>query len=207
MALVQAVWKGNQKAVHLLRWAGADWHIKVPLLEWRNPETPDNEEDLRSAAHTAVGNGDGTLLKILPLDPARDAVEEMWTDVRDAVSVDCLFAVGPPTDWSPAILRNLALIANNVFTDWTDRCRQCLQRIAFHGGRLTSADASQRTLLRQAIIRMDRSDARRWLLYWLSNPRHCDPDIYADLVRTPKMREILGASGLGQPACKGRNVR
>jgi hypothetical protein len=38
---------------------------------------------------------------------------------------------------------------------------------------------------------MSRLDARRWVLYWLSNPRFCEPPLYADLVRTPGMRKVV----------------
>lgn len=32
---------------------------------------------------------------------------------------------------------------------------------------------------------------QRWMLWWLGDTQRCAEDIYRELVRTPKMREIL----------------
>ena len=39
---------------------------------------------------------------------------------------------------------------------------------------------------------MTHPERQRWLLNWLSNPRNCDPRIYADLVQTAAMQAKLG---------------
>lgn len=193
MALVQATWDAREKAVSLLRWAGADPHVKVPLLKWRDPETPDEEEDLYSAVEVAVGHGDGHLLRAMPPDPDRDDLDELWADVRDPATFDCLMAIRPPSDWSETILCNVCSIIQPLFRERAEPSRQCLQRIALRGGRLTAIDSSKLAYLRLGIVRMTHEDARRWTLWWLSDRRRCAPEIYADLVRTPKMRAILKA--------------
>ncbi len=206
-ALVQAIWGRRGRAVHLIRWAGADPHLKVPLLEWHRPETPDEEEDLFSGVQMAVEHGQGKLLRFFKPDPGRDDMEALWGQVEDPDAVDFLFAVKPPNDWSPAILHNLHRIANRWFGDDADRHRRCLQRIAALGGRLTSADADGFAYLRQQIGRMTQTDVRRWMLWWVSEPTHCAPGLYVELTRTPKMRSILSESGLlpkGQQVRKGR---
>lgn len=196
MALVQAIWKRREKAVHLLRWAGADPHMKVPLLEWRTSSIPDDEEDLYSGVQMAVSEGGGKLLRIMPVDAERDDIEELWEEVRDPDAVDRLMAYQPPRDWSRPILHNIHWITNDLLTKNADETRWCLERIAHHGGRLTTVDKAEWGRLRKDIQRMSHPDARRWLLAWLSNPRFCSPSLYDDLVRTPRMRTLLAEAGL-----------
>jgi hypothetical protein len=196
LALVQAVWDGREKAVHLLRWAGADPHVKVPLLEWHDAKTPDEDEDLYTAVQMAVGHGGGKLLRVLPVDAQRDNLDELWAEVRDPDAVDHLMVAGPPSDWSRAILHNVYWITNDLFADRASENRWCLERIAHYGGRLTTIDRVNWASLRRDLSRMSRPEARRWLLHWLSNPRYCDPSIYGELVRTPRMQEILKEAGI-----------
>jgi hypothetical protein len=194
LALTQAAWDGREKAVHLLLWAGADPHTRVPILEWHDPKTPDEDEELYSAVENAIGRGDGKLLRILRPDPERDDFDALWTRVQDPDAVDALMAIRPPKDWSRTILFNVYWITNEVFADRAEEHRWCLERIAHHRGRLTSAEPDDLRRLRKNVLRMKNEDARRWLLHWLSDARYCDPTIYAELVRTPSMRALVTAS-------------
>jgi hypothetical protein len=191
LALVQAAWDGREKAVHLLLWAGADPHTRVPILEWHDPRTPDEDEELYSAVENAIGRGDGKLLRILRPDPERDDIDALWTRVQDPDAVDALMAIRPPGDWSQTILFNFYWITNEALSHREEEHRWCLERIAHHGGRLTSAEPNRLRDLRKNLLRMKQEGARRWLLHWLSDTRYCDPTIYAELVRTPAMRTLV----------------
>lgn len=190
MALVQAVFDSRDRAVYLTRWAGADPHLRVPLLEWHELGRADEDEDCYTAIEMATDGGRGRFLKAFAPDPARDDFESLWERVGDGDAVDTLVTIQPPKDWSLAILRNLSMITYRL-GDWGDRSRQALLRIGYHGGCLLNADPKRLAHLRTDIVRMRDTTIQGWMLWWLGDPRRCAEEIYRELVRTPKMREIL----------------
>jgi hypothetical protein len=117
LALGGAVWEEREKAVALLAWAGADPHRRVPSLRY-SEDDDDPEEDRSSAIELAVMLGRGTLLKYLSPDPEIDDFEELWDSVCDPDTVDRLFDLRPPLDWSKAIRRNVSRMG--WFYEW--RC-------------------------------------------------------------------------------------
>lgn len=199
LALVQVIWNRKERAAHLLVWAGADPHRKVPLLEWKQPadeEHGDEEEDVYSAVEMAVERGQGRLMKLLAPDPATDDFSRLYARVGEVETLDWLVRVRPPDDWSDTIRHNVYSITNEFFADRSDDPRWCLERISHHRGRLTSMEPQRVNHLRRDILRMRRTDAQRWLLNWLGDPRNCDPAIWDELVRTPSMQAKIGELGL-----------
>ncbi len=196
LALVQVVWNRKARAAHLLVWAGADPHQRVPLLEWKSPGTSDEDDDTHTAVEVAVSQGQGKLLKILKPDPTVDDFATLYADVTDPDAVDFLMRLQPPRDWSPAIRRNVYWIANEFHAERAEEHRWCLERIAHHRGRLTTLEPRDVDGLRREIQRMAHAERQRWLLAWLGNPRFCEPKIFDALVRTPAMQAKLGELGL-----------
>jgi hypothetical protein len=196
LALVQVIWNGKERAAHLLVWAGADAHQRVPILEWKQRgSTDDTDEDTYTAVETAIERGQGKLLRILKPDPQVDDFARLYANVSDPDTVDFLLRMKPPDDWSEAVRRNVHWIT----LDWDDRSddrRWCLERIAHHGGRLTALQAGELNNLRRDILGMKHQDRQRWLLSWLGNPRFCDPRVYEGLIRTPAMQAKIGELGL-----------
>lgn len=197
LALVQVISNRKERAAHLLVWAGADAHQRVPILEWKaRGSNDDDEEDTYTAVEMAVDSGRGSLLKILRPDPQVDDFARLYANVSDPETVDFLMRIKPPQDWSDAILRNVWWITNDNFEDRADDHRWCLERIARYGGRLTAVEPRRLNDLRRDILRMTRSERQRWLLDWLGNPRVCDRGVYDGLVSTPTMHAKIGQLGL-----------
>jgi hypothetical protein len=104
LALVQVVWDRKERAAHLLVWAGADPHRRVPILEWkRRGSDDDNEDDTYTAVEMAVDRAQGKLLKILRPDPHVDDFARLYANVCDPETVDYLMRIMPPKDWSDAM--------------------------------------------------------------------------------------------------------
>jgi len=197
MALGEAIWDDNEKAVSLLLWAGADPHRRVPTLRWSSPEEEDDEELLGTAVEAAVHAGKGHLIRFLKPDPQRDDFGALWSAVHDPESVDRLAAINPPTDWSPSIINCINRLSYRFLagSDWPTK--HCLERISDqHGGSLSTLAGKDCVDLRRSMFRIRDSYDFRWLLDWLRKPRHCDPAIYADLTRTSAMQARLTAAGL-----------
>jgi hypothetical protein len=200
LALVQVIWNRKERATHLLVWAGADPHQRVAILEWKTRGATEEEDaaehDTYTAVEMAVDRGQGKLLKVLKPDPQVDDFARLYVTVSDAETVDFLVRIKAPEDWSDAILRNVWWLTNDVFDDQADDRCACLERIAHHGGRLTTLEPSQLNDLRRDILRMKRQERQRWLLNWLGNPRVCEPSVYGGLTRTPAIQAKIAELGL-----------
>lgn len=198
IALGDAVLEEREKAIHLLLWAGADPHQRVPSLRWTDDS--DSDESHYTAVETAVHFARGSVLRLLKPDPKQDDFAGLWAYVRDPESADCLAALSPPEDWSPTIvhcIREIAFDLGGRFgrKDWNGR--HCLERISKpHGGMLTSIPPDELRYLRGSLLKMGDSYDFRWLIEWLGNPRHCSPEVYTELVRTPAMRARIGPLGI-----------
>lgn len=194
LALGEAVWDRREKAVALLVWAGADPHRRVPSLRYSDDDD-DPDDDRYSAIEHAVMFGEGRLLKYLSPDPELDDFEELWGLVCDPETLDRLFDLRPPRDWSKGIVRNVS----HMTCEFGDRSgnRACLERIFdHHWGRLTTLNRWDCQDLRRELLRMELGTDLIWLLERLAKPRHCARSIFAELVRTPAMRQKMDRLGL-----------
>jgi hypothetical protein len=195
LALCEAVGERREKAVALLAWAGADPHRRVPSLRYSSADD-DPDDDRNSAIELAVMFGQGKFLKYLSPDPDLDDFDELWESVCDPDSVDHLFELRPPRDWSKAIRRNVSSMAW-WFGD-REGNRACLERIfEHHWGRLSTLDRSECQDFRRNLLKMEYGSDLAWLLQKLAKPHHCDQQIFTELVRTPSIRERMARLGLG----------
>jgi hypothetical protein len=195
LALSEAVSERGEKAVALLSWAGADPHRQVPSLTYSTVDD-DPDDDRSSAIERAVSSGQGKLLKYLSPDPGLDDFDELWESVCDPAAVDFLFDRRAPRDWSRAIKRNISYIAW-WFHD-REANRACLERIFdHHWGRLSTLDSRGCQDLRRDLLKIEYGSDFAWLLQRLAKPHYCDERIFAELVRTPAIRERMTRHGLG----------
>lgn len=196
LALGEAVWEEREKAVALLVWAGADPHRKVPSLRY-STEEDESEDDPSSAIELAVTFGHGKLLKYMVPDPTLDDFDELYVSVCDPDALDRLFDIRPPRDWSRAIWRNISRMGW-WFSD-RSRSRACLERIfEHHWGRLTSLDPASCQDLRRTLLKLEYDSELAWILRTLAKPHHCDEGIFAELVRTPSIRQRMDRAGLSE---------
>ena len=195
LALNEAVWDNREKAVALLMWAGTDSHRKAPTLRY-SQEDDEPEDEQSSPIEHAVMFGHGKLLKYLKPDPDLDHFDALWEEVCDPDSVDVLFDRLPPRDWSKAIKRNISRMAWRFHGP--DANRACLERILdHHWGRLNTLGPRECGDLRRDLLKIEDGSDFSWILERLAKPRHCDPKIFSELVRTPAMKERMTRHSLG----------
>ena len=114
----------------------------------------------------------------------------------DPDSVDVLFDRLPPRDWSKAIKRNISRMAWRFHGP--DANRACLERILdHHWGRLNTLGPRECGDLRRDLLKIEDGSDFSWILERLAKPRHCDPKIFSELVRTPAMKERMTRHSLG----------
>lgn len=194
VALGEAVRENREKAVALLVWAGADPHLPVPDLRY-SQEGDEDDEDRSSAIELAVMFGRGKLVRYLKPDPGRDDFEELWAEVCDPETADLLFDRCPPRDWSRAIERNICRMGW-WYWDRSDH-RACLERIFEHfWGRLSTLSPGDCRELRRGLLKTESGSDLAWVLGKLAKPQHCDGEIFAELVRTPAIRQRMARLGL-----------
>lgn len=190
LALVDAVEDNREKAVSLLMWAGADPHRSVPSLKYGSGVEDDPDDDRETAIEAVVHMGYGELLRHLKPNPAVDDFDEIYNWVCDPDSVDFLFDLKPPDDWSRAIVRNASRMS------WWSRgrrkSRECLQRIFEHyWGRLNVLEHDDCQHLRRDLLKIENDGDLSWLLEKLAKPQHCDEVLFAELTRTQAIRKRM----------------
>jgi len=206
-ALGDALQEENDKAVNLLRWAGADPHRPVSSLRWGSGVEDDPDDFRESAIEAAVHMGRGTLLPKLRPDPALDEFEELYAWVSDPDVIDYLTALRPPADWSKAIAHNISRMGWSWSDSGSWQNRRCLEHIfEGYGGRLSGLGARECQDLRRDLLKCSRDSDLKWLLRTLAKPERCAPAIYAELTRTPTIRERMARLGLLR-AATGRGVK
>jgi hypothetical protein len=206
MALGEAAAEGREKATHLLLWAGADAHRRVPVLRWERyfvtgeegeEDEEEDEDSKQSSVYMAISYGKGKVLSILKPDPDLDDFDELWRHVADGVSAEILAALKPPKDWSPTIIHLMHVMTFPYLIHGSDtEALSCLEQIAGHGAKLTSLEPSECGFLRRDLLRRRNDFDLGGLLRWLSSPRNCDPAIYQELTRTPGMQAAVTSAGI-----------
>jgi hypothetical protein len=201
MALGDAVEEDRERAVALLLWAGADPHARVPNLRWWREGEEDDPESDESAVAVAIRRGKGKYLARLKPDPARDDLALLWRSVHDVEALDILVKVAPPSDWSRSILGALHRLSWG-FLDSAD-VRRCLERMfTAYGAKLLQTEGNEIAELRRYLLRVTNDSEVLAVLRYLSKPEHCEPSIYADLMRTPSMQRKVAGRGLKQPSAR-----
>ena len=195
VALVEAVMDDKERPVHLLIWAGADPHRRVPTArELRRPGAWD-PESVSSSAETAIVFGRHHLFDVLRIEAMPD-LEAQAAHAHDSGTLKKLVALRPPVDWSPVILSFI----RQMCPPWERAswdARDALDFIGSRGGKLTTVPSSEKRYLRRGLLDLRSADDFLWLFRWLKNAKHCEPAIYEELTRSTSMREKIEALNAG----------
>ncbi len=189
-ALCEAVKANKVMAVHLLRWAGADPHRKVPSVSDLGGADSWDEEMVSSSAEMAILYGRHELFNVLRVAELPD-LEAQFSHVDDAETLKKLLAIRRPSDWSGVIVNFIRELGSFFWRERTWAARAALEFIGTSGGRLATLPVDQLGWLRRDLLAIKNSDDFLWVLRWLRQEQHCDSAIYADLIRTPSMKKKM----------------
>lgn len=211
MALRYHCGRGKMKWVSLLLWAGTDPRMVVPDLE--NPEATDSEEDsyhFRSPLEEAVQSGQIEVVKKIGLKPG---VDDFSALLRRAASSEkpevfrmLLEAGGDPNageEWENPVQALMRYLGWNLAPSWgvgrADDVVACLELAAQYGGRWTTADEYGLSSLRRGISKAckDYDHKAISLLQRLAKSGIMEPETFRELMRTPRMREVLKSQTSG----------
>jgi ankyrin repeat protein len=223
MALRQACSDKNLKWVSLLLWVGADARAKgLAVDDVNDPDIANDPEAQRSALQEACISGHLEIVKRLKPDPASDDLSELLREAstfakRDVIAY--LLSLGASPNDKP-----------NGGSSALDGCLRALQwedSYHFHSNkvipasRLTKSRAVIGLLLeRGALWRPDArtiADVRKALHHidpeviteitnLLREQHACDDGVLHELLRTPKMQELLRVSGRSKLAAERNTI-
>lgn len=198
MALRYHTEEGNLKWVSLLLWAGADPRMPVPRIEKREWEEEDADE---TALHEAIRYGQVEVVKKIGIDPRRDDVTKLFDqhfiypkseliELLINKGADAARASQEPIEsvfssfhWSLD-----TALPNNPMR--TQEALRCMEILASHGVRWSPAERNRVTWLRQTLSRISHYQAIQHL-QCIASSGIMDQPMFVELMRTPKMREIL----------------
>ena len=198
MALRYHATDGHLKWVSLLLWAGVDPRLPVPRMD----DSDVDEEDVETALVAAVRRGQFDVVKKIGIDLARDDVTALineycfWpnpellefliklgADVRKGAGEDnamrwAFFSF----EWS----------LDSLFRDYsrTEAALRCIEILAANGARWHPDDPYRISCFRRAIAKAPAYDAIRHLER-IIKAGAIEPEMFKDLMRTPRMKEIL----------------
>ena len=198
VALCEAVKEGKVMAVHLLKWAGADPHRKVPSASDLGRDDAWDEEMVSSSAEMAILYGRHELFNVLRVAELPD-LDAQFRRVDDIATLKALLAIRQPSDWSGVIVNFLRQLRRTFLRESTWEARAALEFIATSGGRLTTVTPEELRWMRGDLLAIASASDLEWALRWLRQEQHCDPAIYADLIRTPSMKRRMAALNGGGP--------
>ena len=195
MALREAVVENREMPVHLLLWAGANPHRRVPSA--RDLGQPDawQEEMVSSSAELAITFGRHELFDLLRV-AAMPGLEAQIPHAHDFLTLKKLVSLRPPTDWSAVVLTFVRALCPPLWRSSWD-ARQALGFIGSNGGRLTTLSADEMRWLRRGMLDIPLPDDFLWVLRWLRKEQHCEPTLYEELTRTASMRQKMEALDAG----------
>jgi ankyrin repeat protein len=195
MALRYHAAAGNLKWASLLLWAGADPRLPVPTLE----DSDVDEDDSDTALAAAVRRGQFEVVKRIKIEPARD-------DVTALANAYCVWPNPNLTEMLiklGADVRNQTGAINSAFSGfewsldsifrsytWIDDALRCIEILAANGARWRPADSYQVSCLRRALAKVSAYDAIRHLQR-ITNAGAIEQPVFQELMRTPRMKEIL----------------
>lgn len=191
IALVEAVKDGRERAVAMLRWAGADPHVLVTDIPNRYSvdDVDEEEEGWASAVFMAVTCDHAKILSMLKPDPSRDDFDDLWKYASSIEVVDCLAAIQPPKSWSVTILRNLERWASGYHGWESERCVKHIRQK--YEAKLEVLEEDGLRSLRSSFRRARDSYSVGEVVKWLHRPQNCAPDVYAVIVRAKSVKKYL----------------
>lgn len=196
VALVEAVESDEERPIHLLVWAGANPHRRVPSVRDWGREDAWSDDSVSSAAELAIVFGRREAFGALRV-AAMPGLEEQLRHAHDAQTLRDLATLRPPSDWSEVILNCIRWFSwpGRGRSSWD--AREALGFVASSGGKLTSVPAANLRYLRRELLELQDTDSFQWLIRWLKSDKHCDPPIYSNLARTDSMRKKIEALSTG----------
>ncbi len=196
-ALLKAFLEDHDRAACMLLWAGADPHRLCPPEDFGLDE--ENENEPRTALEQAVCYGKGKYLKnIMRLDPTRDDLERVSRFICDGEAVDALIAVWPSGDWSQAINHNIRRMSYGL-SQWESQSKKCLERIEFHGGRLSFISSEEIRSLRRDMLNFRYGSQLCHVVELLAEEKFCEPAIFQELMKTGSIRGKLERESVWVP--------
>ena len=196
VALLEAVTGDEELPVHLPLWAGADPHRKVPMARELSREGAWDEDAIFSSAAAAIAFGRHQLFNLLRIGAMPD-LDEQFASAHDSWTLKRLVAIRQPSDWSLVILAFINRLWHPFISQSSWDVKDALGAIASSGGRLVTVSADEMRSLRSVLLDVQQSDLFLWVLRWLKNEKHCDPNIYQGVTRTPAMRRKIEALNSG----------
>lgn len=193
VALLEAVTEDEDLPAHLLLWAGAQPHRKVPYDHTLDDFDSWQPDELISSAEAAIIYGRQRLFERLRVAELPDLVAQV-AHAHDCSTLKRLVAVRAPSDWSAVILAFIHRMTWSRLGAWDEQ--EALRFIASSGGRLLNADADEIRGLRRQLLEL-RADDFTWVVKWLRNEKHCERAIFSELTRTAAMQQKLDALAVG----------
>jgi hypothetical protein len=195
VALAYHAGEGNEKGTSLCLWAGADPHTPACHLRYGNRcvhmlpvEEQENDEDhdpFWNAIDEACRAGHVAILERLKPDPALDDFDELYGWARHRHVIDYLLEIAPPKDPNRVLEHHLWRIG------WFDNHWRALDplRVLFEAGlRWTNRSGEAAAGLRRVLLKLS-DEMFTEVVALLSTSDYCDPQILAEIARTPAMRK------------------
>ncbi len=207
MALRFHAMAGNLKWVSLLLWAGGDPRAEVPCLENKNPE-----QWCSSALEEAVIHSRFEVLKKIGIDPSRDnpsnLLAKCWM-CRDQNVVRLLLDAGADPNSGEgddygmrALMRNFELALDPMFSHRSPEVPlACLELAAARGGRWQPQSPDDYRTLRRSLMQASPYTSIQFLNR-LVKAEVFTGDVFKELMKTPRMRELLQTTAPGSVALR-----
>jgi hypothetical protein len=196
IALLEAVEKNKELPVNLLIWAGANPLRKVPMISDLGGPHAWDAEYVSSSAEAAISSGRHEMLDLLRVKEMPD-LDAHVAQAHDLATLKWLVALRPPSDWSEVILAFIRRFCWRFSSSWSWDAREVLKFVEANGGKLTTIAGDDLRYLRRELLDVPGADDFLWLLKWLKKEKNCEPTLYAELTRTPAIRQKLEALNAG----------
>ena len=198
MALRYHAADGNLKWVSLLLWAGADPRLPVPRMD----DSDVDEDDFETALVAAVRRGQFDVVKKIGIDPARDDVTALINEYCFWPNPELLeFLIKLGADARKAAGEENAMrwafssfewSLDSLFRDYsrTEAALRCIEILAVNGARWQPHDPYRISCLRRALVKAPAHDSIQHLVR-IINAGAIEQEMFKELMRTPRMKEIL----------------